>query len=154
MELEVIQKPTRELFLHFFQESKRYYTELYEITSNLEYKNYLSRRFRYKADLEDFQCKIKEIREHLDTQQKSWDVQRELYHLKILRHSEYRVQKLLENPILENPVFEEWTIRKNNLTIQLHSSLQQIKLIWNCEIPIYLLQKDNIDEILYELQTK
>ncbi len=152
--MESSEKPSQELFLQLFQESKRYYSELQQITSNQEYKRYLERRFRYKAEIEDFKCKIKEIREHLETQHKSWDVQKELYYLKILRHAEYRIQLLLENPILENPVFEEWTLQKNNLTIQLHSSLQQIKSIWNFDIPIYLLQKENIDEIISELRDR
>lgn len=148
------EKPPIELFVEMFHQTRIHYIELYQITSNPEYLSYLTRRFRFLADLKDQQCKITEIQAHLEEHQKSWDVEKELYHLKILRIAEYRLKNLLENPILENTLFEEWTLRKNTLQAHIHHLLQDIFAKWKFQIPIYLLQKENIDEVMIELQDR
>jgi hypothetical protein len=148
------ERPSIEVFVQLFYETKGIYTELYEITSNRDYMSYLSRRFRFLADTDECQHKIQDIRKHLDDNKETWDVEREVYYLKILRISESRLKRLLENPILENSTFEEFTIRKNQLIIEINSRLERIKTTWGLEIPIYLLQKDNPDQVLFELRER
>lgn len=148
------ERPSIEKFVELFFETKEIYRRLNEITSNREYQTYVSRRFRYKADLDEAQHKVKEIREHFDQERELWDSARELFYLRYLRKYEARLNRLLENPILENTIFEEWTLQKDEMILEIHNRLARMKSTWGLEIPVYLLQKENPDEVLSELQER
>ena len=148
------ERPSIEEFVELFFETKELYRSLNEITSHREYQSYVSRRFRYKADLDESQHKVREIREHFDQERELWDSERELFYLRYLRKYEARLQRLLENTIFENTTFEEWTLRKDEMIIEIHVRLERMKSTWGLEIPVYLLQKETPDEVLSELKER
>jgi hypothetical protein len=148
------ERPSIEKFVELFFETKELYRSLNEITSNRDYQTYVSRRFRYKADLDESQHKVKEIREHFDSERELWDSERELFYLRYLRKYEARLQRLLENPILQNSIFEEYTLQKDNMIVEINTRLERIKTTWGLEIPVYLLQKETPDEVLSEMKER
>jgi hypothetical protein len=148
------ERPSIEIFVALFYETKDLYRRLNEITSNREYMSYVSRRFRYVADKDDCEIKIQDIRRHFDENQELWESEREIYYMKILRMSEARLHRLMENPVLENSTFEEWTFQKNQYIEEIHKRTERMKETWGLDIPIYLLQKDNPDEVLSELKER
>lgn len=148
------ERPSIEKFVELFFETKEFYRKLNEITSNREYQLYMSYRFRYMADLDECQNKVKDIHQHFDEERELWDSDRELFYLKYLRKCKARLHKLLENPVLKNSIFEEWTLQKNQMIIEINIRLERIKSIWGLEIPVYLLQKETPDEVLSELRER
>ncbi len=151
---KIEKRPSIDEFVRLFCEAKSLYQQIYDINSNREYIIYITRRYQYKRDLQEFTIKVKEIRDFFDDHERDVLIGRELQYFRILQFSERKLESLLEDPVLENHTFEEWTLHKNDLTTQLHSILQQIQSIWKLDIPIYLLQKESVDEVLAELKER
>lgn len=148
------ERPSIEKFVELFFETKEFYRSLNEITSNREYQLYVSRRFRYLADLDECQNKVKDIHQHFDEERELWDSERELFYLKYLRKCKARLNRLLENPILQNSIFEEYILKKDEMIVEINTRLERIKTTWGLEIPVYLLQKENPDEVLSEMKER